>query len=253
MIHSRPPGPLLWILIVGGAGFASGFFGPMLFIPEANQGPLVGILLTGPGGALGGLVLYLISRSLGLTAPKQWRLLWGAGAALVVVTLFYCQPEPALRGTLIEAQVIGCGAPAEKVEAAIDDWKKRIAAVTWAPPRPGWQDEARQSAGRDMGLVLDVQVIRANQVFERRKPWDKGRRMAKGWRPGNERKSFYVGPSAASCADYPAEKTAVYFSAYNVSGLNNPHPDWPARKLPDFLGLQVLDTVPVEFREFVGR
>lgn len=41
---------------LGGLGFAAGFFGPMLFAPEANQGPLLGIFITGPvGAALGGL------------------------------------------------------------------------------------------------------------------------------------------------------------------------------------------------------
>jgi hypothetical protein len=42
-------------LLVGGIGFAAGFFGPMVFAPGANQGPLLGIFITGPLGFLGGL------------------------------------------------------------------------------------------------------------------------------------------------------------------------------------------------------
>jgi hypothetical protein len=42
-------------LLVGGIGFAAGFFGPMIFAPGANQGPLLGIFITGPLGFLGGL------------------------------------------------------------------------------------------------------------------------------------------------------------------------------------------------------
>jgi hypothetical protein len=42
-------------LLVGGIGFAAGFFGPMVFAPDANQGPLLGIFITGPLGFLGGL------------------------------------------------------------------------------------------------------------------------------------------------------------------------------------------------------
>ena len=43
-------------LALGGLGFVAGFFGPMLFAPEANQGPLLGILITGPAGVvLGGI------------------------------------------------------------------------------------------------------------------------------------------------------------------------------------------------------
>jgi hypothetical protein len=43
-------------LIVGGIGFAAGFFGPILLTPEANQGPLLGIFITGPIGFLIGLL-----------------------------------------------------------------------------------------------------------------------------------------------------------------------------------------------------
>ena len=47
-------------LIVGGIGFAAGFFGPMVFRPDANQGPLLGIFITGPIGFLAGLAYGVI-------------------------------------------------------------------------------------------------------------------------------------------------------------------------------------------------
>jgi hypothetical protein len=51
-------------VIVGGIGFVAGFFGPIIFTPEANQGPLLGIFITGPlgfiFGALVGLAISLI-------------------------------------------------------------------------------------------------------------------------------------------------------------------------------------------------
>ena len=43
-------------LVLGGLGFVLGFFGPMVFAPEANQGPMLGIFITGPGGAVLGAV-----------------------------------------------------------------------------------------------------------------------------------------------------------------------------------------------------
>ncbi len=50
-------------LLTGGVGFAAGFFGPMVFAPDANQGPLLGIFITGPlgfvVGAVGGAVYWL--------------------------------------------------------------------------------------------------------------------------------------------------------------------------------------------------
>ncbi|MDP3421438.1 MAG: hypothetical protein Q8S10_10970 [Thiobacillus sp.] len=53
--------------ILGGAGFAIGFFGPLIWAPEANQGPLLGIFITGPAGfvlgALAGLAVALRRRN----------------------------------------------------------------------------------------------------------------------------------------------------------------------------------------------
>jgi hypothetical protein len=54
---------LTWSAIVGAVGFSGGFFGPMIFTPDANQGPLLGLLITGPlgcvVGAVGGLIVSL--------------------------------------------------------------------------------------------------------------------------------------------------------------------------------------------------
>lgn len=47
---------LLGAFILGTVGFLGGFFGPLIFKPEANQGPLLGIFITGPlGFILGGI------------------------------------------------------------------------------------------------------------------------------------------------------------------------------------------------------
>jgi len=46
----------LGAVILGAVGFIGGFFGPIVFMPEANQGPLLGIFITGPlGFILGGV------------------------------------------------------------------------------------------------------------------------------------------------------------------------------------------------------
>ena len=57
----RAVGPAL---VVGGIGFAAGFFGPMILKPDANQGPLLGIFITGPGGFLLGLLYGIV---------REWR------------------------------------------------------------------------------------------------------------------------------------------------------------------------------------
>jgi hypothetical protein len=50
----------LGALIVGGIGFTAGFFGPIIFSPQSNQGPLLGIFITGPLGFLAGAVIGAI-------------------------------------------------------------------------------------------------------------------------------------------------------------------------------------------------
>jgi hypothetical protein len=47
---------LLGGIVVGGIGFISGFFGPIIFNPSSNQGPMLGIFITGPVGFLVGLI-----------------------------------------------------------------------------------------------------------------------------------------------------------------------------------------------------
>ncbi len=42
--------------MIGGIGFCAGFFGPIIFAPQANQGPLLGIFITGPLGFLVGAI-----------------------------------------------------------------------------------------------------------------------------------------------------------------------------------------------------
>ena len=44
-------------VVIGAVGFCAGFFGPIIFTPESNQGPLLGLFITGPLGFIGGGVL----------------------------------------------------------------------------------------------------------------------------------------------------------------------------------------------------
>ena len=53
-------------LVTGAFGFVTGFFGPIIFMPNSNQGPLLGLFITGPLGfllgAVGGVVYWFIRR-----------------------------------------------------------------------------------------------------------------------------------------------------------------------------------------------
>jgi hypothetical protein len=46
----------LGAVILGGLGFVAGFFGPMILVPQANQGPMLGLFITGPAGVVIGAI-----------------------------------------------------------------------------------------------------------------------------------------------------------------------------------------------------
>jgi hypothetical protein len=63
---------LLGAIILGAIGFCAGFFGPILFSPDANQGPLLGIFITGPlGFVLGGISGFVYWLMKGKRAPQN--------------------------------------------------------------------------------------------------------------------------------------------------------------------------------------
>ena len=241
------PALILWALVLGITGFVAGFFGPITFNPDANQGPMLGIFITGPGAFLFGLALGLVLRLIRLAAWLQWRMLYGCAAALAIGTLYFCMPEPAVRGYAIEGRVVGCKPAAQAIEAAIADWDKRIAHVTWAAPRAGWAEEARQMPQRDVGVVLEIEITRRNAVLEHRKPWDKGQLSASGWHAVAETKSYFARDAGGMCSFYPRDKSTVYFPQGDGTR------EWPPRDLPNFLGLQVLEPVPAKYAGLIGR
>lgn len=243
----RHPVPFIWwILIVGGVGFAAGFFGPIAFNPEANQGPLVGIFITGPGGVLLGCVLWGVSRLLNFSLAAQWRTIALSSTVLGVGTLIFAFPEPALKGYGLDFQIERCETPAQGAEQALQSWDQRIAQVTWAAPRSGWRDQALRLLQADSGSVLHGTLVRQNRVYEKRKPWNNGELFAQGWRTLNKPSSYYV-PGA--CTNYPVGTRTVYFAAYDMSVLApGVKREWPPTDPAGLLDRQTLETIPAIFQ-----
>jgi hypothetical protein len=237
-----------WIVVLGVAGFAAGFFGPIIFVPEANQGPLVGIFISGPAGVLIGLALFGVCSLLKVAPRTQWRLLLGTGVAGVLVTLLAVQPAPALRGRLYEAAVESCSRPIDTEAAVLRDWGERIARVTWAAPRGGWQRDMHAVLSSAPGVVVVVRVAKQNAVLENRKPWNRGVITSEGWRPGTQAKSFYI--ASASCAEYPVGLGLRGFDRYDVPERIEPPKDWPPNDLESVLDAAVWQPVPADYARF---
>lgn len=240
----RKPG-LRWPLLLGTAGFASGFFGPLIFVPEANQGPLVGILISGPAGAVLGLVLWLVCRIINVPARQQWNILIGAAFVGAIAIVLLVQPEPALRGYVMDLQVEACAPPIDTEAQLLDFWSKRIAEVTWAAPRSGWQQDMQQKLRNAPGIVLTVQVRKQISVWEKRKPWNRGELFATAGRNAPEENSFYDANGA--CADFPLGYTFKAFEKYGMNGPIRPSNQWPPVDFEQFINASPILPVPARF------
>jgi hypothetical protein len=241
MENKRTPSVLTWVLVLGIGGFLAGFVGPMILQPESNQGPLVGIFITGPLGALLGLVVGLIARFLPITNGTRSAAMWTLCATLVLVTLFYCLPEPERQGALIDGGIAKCESPASLIDAGIADWEKRVAQVTWSQARSGWQVEARRTVETTPGVVLTLDAQRQNLIRKHRKPWNSGRIDTEGWKPATESRRYFVDYNGSDCASYTSPTPLLYERFGQGSNV------WPPNDLPGVLDLPTLEIAPVRY------
>jgi len=232
-----------WVLVLGIAGFASGYIGPIILDPEANQGPLLGLLVTGPGGALAGLALGSLARVLPWSTTTERNARLACAAALALGTLWYSLPGPRTRGILLEARIDQCLAPRALEDAAFEDWDGRIARVTWAAPRAGWKEAARRLFERPDGVVLDLTVSSRLAAREQRKPWNRGRTRLEPVAGAGEIQRVFARYSGTTCDAYPPGPVRLYYET-----TTDPQPGpWPADDLPGLLGLVVAEPPPAAY------
>jgi hypothetical protein len=243
---------MAWVVALGGTGFAAGFFGPIALNPDANQGPLVGILITGPLGALGGLALGVLCKLLPVAYARQLQALAVSSALLGLGTLYYCLPEPKVRGYVIDAAVEDCVPPARAFAGALAQWEQAVARVTWAKPAANWQDTARGNVERDPGVVLTMRVARRSTIYEHRKPWSSGRISAGEWLVVDAAERYYASDAGGDCAAYVARDRELY-TPFTDSPAERIEPAavWPPTDTTGFLSLLELGPVPAEYRRLL--
>jgi hypothetical protein len=237
-----------WVILLGATGFAAGFFGPLIFVPEANQGPLVGIFISGPIGAVLGLALYTACSLFKVSARNQWRLLLGTVIVGVVTTLLYVQPSPALQGTIFDAEITACSSPIDVEAETLKYWQQRVVEVTWTSPRSDWQRDMHRALQDAPGVIVTMQLGRENSVFENRKPWNRGTLFASGWKDISEKKSFYRPKD--SCDEFPLGHQLQGFQHYNLGGKIEPAKDWPPIEIENFINASTFAAVPERFKVF---
>jgi hypothetical protein len=243
----RSPG--FWALALGATGGAAGFFGPMLLNPGANQGPMLGIFITGPGGVVAGLALGFLFRVLPFTDGFRARFLTTCCVSLGLGVLWFALPEPATKSRVIEGTIAACRSTADAMPERITHWHGRIAQVTWAEPRAGWIEDTRRMLRESPGVLVEIDVARSNAILEHRKPWNRGRLSAQGWKNVRESIEYFGG---GTCENYPIGREVVLAPESRPRDLTrSPNPAWPPDDLPNFLGVQVLEAVPANYQRVI--
>jgi hypothetical protein len=240
----KTPSLAQWILALGITGFCAGFFGPIAVNPDANQGPLVGIFITGPGGALAGLVLGVLFRVLPFTATLQWRALFSICIVFLLATLYFCLPQPEKRGEIIEARVARCIPPQELFSSGVARWERSIAAAPWAKVPADWKVRAQQIFNDEKGVVLEMAIERRADIYQHRRPWNRGKISITAWQPVSVTKNYFARDEGSDCARYLQHAVAQYYPQAERNTDNS----WPPLNVPDFLDLPVLGPVPVDYR-----
>jgi len=146
------------------------------------------------------------------------------------------------------AQPMPAGWTVAGVLAHLAYWDQRIAEVSWAQPRGGWQQEMRATLQGAPGVVVDVQVRRVNSVYQNRKPWNRDTLFATGWKEKTEERSFYLPQD--SCADYPARRELSGFLSYEYNGKIEPPNTWPPRELESVINASAYLEVPPRYAAF---
>lgn len=238
-----------WALVLGAVGFAAGFFGPMVLSPESNLGPMIGILFSGPGGAMAGAIMGAICGALPVSEIHGRQALRVACMVLAICTLYYCLPEPAVRGYVIDAGVEECAPPTQGLDAAVARWEQAVARVTWAPPAANWKETAVANVQSDPGVVLTLRIHRKRAILRHRQPWDRGRTSAGSWVAASESKRYYASAQGSACEPYLTRQRQIYWPVVDPdSDPTKAAKIWPPTDTLGFLQLQALGPVPPEYQ-----
>jgi hypothetical protein len=239
-----PPNPprSKWILILGLAGFAAGFLGPMIFVPEANQGPMVGIFISGPAGVALGAILWGLCSLIKPAARTQWRLLYTITVIGVLATLLAVQPQPALLGYVFDGEVQACEAVPDSEETLLADWDAQVAKYDYAQPRAGWREDLRRQIHDAPGVLVTVRIQRQNAIRENRKPWNHGSQFAWGWTAQSQDTPFY--DADGTCDRYATGSALRGYQAYDADEVLSTPSVWPPSTLLRILGASRMADVP---------
>ncbi len=234
---------LRWTVVLGVTGFLSGFIGPMILAPDANQGPLLGILITGPTCALLGSVLGVVSALAKLSPRSEARALAATTTIAALVTLYFCVPSPRLRATVVEGEVRAC-VPAESLRAETVDRLNRLAAARPVPEQVAWAKKFDEEVAAKPGVVIGMHVYRDAQLYEKQARWNDGTMVARPWHDGEKDERYFAGDPGSECSYYPLGSRSMFVVTGNT-GI------WRPYGIAEMLDLKVAAPLPADYAKLL--
>jgi len=234
---------LRWTVVLGIAGFLSGFIGPMILAPDANQGPLLGLLITGPTGALLGSVLGVAAALAKLSPRSEMRALAATASIVAVVTLYFCVPSPRLRATVVDGEVRSC-VPAGTMRDVTVDRLSRLAAARPVPEQVAWAERFDREYATKPGAVIDVHVYRDAQLYEKQARWNLGTLFARPWRDGERDERYFASDPGPDCSAYPLGSRSKFAVTGNI-GI------WRPSGIAEMLDLKSAAPLPAEHAQLL--
>lgn len=232
-------------LLLGAVGFLCGVIAPPILDPASDQGAELGIQVTGPLAFLAGMVFGLIPAVRRMTHLRFAAWLAGLAAITFACTLYLSWPDDRWRGFVVDGEVSGCQSAASVVPAAERKWRAFYSQTAWLSPRPGWEAAIRSMLQNDHGVVVTLDVRQRWDVYEQRKPWNRGRLVARRSREPHRAKYF---ARAQDCLSPQLARghRSRYAPEFEGSVAN------PPDILPTFLDLYVLRDVPARYQRLIG-
>jgi uncharacterized membrane protein YeaQ/YmgE (transglycosylase-associated protein family) len=241
-----------WAATLGLCGFLAGFIGPLILVPEANQGPLLGIFITGPIGFLAGIILWALSKHFAWTPKTQKRVLYTGCAALVgAVITVSLTPNPKWLGWIYQVELISCQAPAAEVDTALKEWRERVAHSSWKEPRANWEAEIASTLREDKGSVVRAKIL-VEKVVRAEKPLSRNEKISVfpiQTDPNNLREiSFYL---PQPCSELTLNSKSYYFvGSDRMHIMANPNLPWPPTAVSDLLIKATLEPLPDWLKDY---
>jgi hypothetical protein len=231
-------------LFLGATGFFFGFVGPIILNPSANQGPMLGIFITGPAAFVIGAFLGSILAMLHVR-PKFVSAIFIISAFLVATsTLYMGLPEDRYQGFIIDAEVYRCNSPALLLPEAIRQYAISKNESPWNTPSANWKSDIPVLSQNDKGIVLTLVIHRKREIYEQRKPWNKGRLIATKWKNLEIKEDYFL--RNADCNSNLCQRgyRSLYSPQWEIPQKSHAIP------LPSFLGIYTLQEVPARFRQY---